>query len=188
MLLKKKSFAFIGSVLCSFGVSASTFEGSLSDESVKVDLSTDQKTYFLDAGGMYHTEDGSYLYLGAHIEDKDTKKDYPLQIGLGARLLAIDAKLGNDDAGMAIGLGGFYRYTFPKANRFSVYASLYYAPKVLSFDNIDKLYQTEVRAEYRTLRNARVFVRYGLTGVDFSKYNQNYEMNKGIGLGVVANF
>ncbi|RDL45826.1 hypothetical protein DN730_01910 [Marinomonas piezotolerans] len=172
----------------SYQASASTFEGSLSNEAIKADISIDQGTYFLDAGGMYHTNDGTYGYVGAHIEDKDTAKDYPLQIGLGARLIAVDTKYDKDGEGLAVGLGGFYRFTFPKANRFSIYGSLYYSPTVLSFRNIENVYQTEVRAEYRTLRNARVFVRYGLTQVDLSSYNQDAEMNKSIGLGVVTYF
>ena len=188
MALKQRTLTLVSGLLLSIGVSASSFEGSLSDESVKADLSISQGTYFFDAGGMYHTDDGTYGYVGAHIEDKDTKKDYPLQIGLGARLMGVDADLGNNDAGMALALGGFYRYTFPKANRFSLHASLYYAPRVLSFENINKLYQAEVRGEYRTLRNARVFVRYGLTSVDFSRLDKQHEMNNGVGIGVAATF
>ncbi|MFD1383969.1 YfaZ family outer membrane protein [Rhodanobacter aciditrophus] len=168
--------------------SANTFEGSLSNEAVKADVSIDRGSYFLDAGGMYHTDDGKYGYIGAHIEDKDTAKDYPLQIGIGARLLAVDTEVGDNDDGVAVGLGGFYRYTFPKANRFSVYGSLYYSPQVLSFQNIENMYQAEIRGEYRTLRNALVFVRYGLTNVDLDDYSSDAEMNKSIGIGVVTYF
>lgn len=174
--------------LMSAASQASTFEGSLSDRSVKVDLSTSQGSYYLDVGGMYHTNDGTLGYVGAHIEDIETSKDYPLQIGLGARLIAVEADLGAKDAGMAIGLGGFYRYKFPKANRFSLYASLYYSPSVLSFNNIENLYQAEVRGEYQTLRNARVFLRYGQTSVDFSHYSDEHDMNKELGIGIVADF
>lgn len=188
MTLKKTTLAILSGLFFSMSASASTFEGSLSDESVKADVSLSQSTYFLDAGGMYHTTDGSYGYLGAHIEDTETKKDYPLQIGLGSRLLFIDGNLGNNDSGLAVALGGFYRYTLPKANRFSLHASFYYAPQVLSFENIDNLYQAEVRGEYRTLRNARVFVRYGATSVNYSKYNDDHKMNNGLGIGISANF
>lgn len=184
----KKILPLALGVVVAAQANADTFEGSLSNEAVKADVSLDQGTYFLDVGGMYHTDDGKYGYVGAHIEDKDTAKDYPLQIGIGARLLAVDTKKGADDDGMAVGLGGFYRFTFPKANRFSVYGSLYYAPEVLSFQNIDNMYQAEIRGEYRTLRNARVFVRYGLTNVDLDGYNSDAEMNKSIGLGVVTYF
>lgn len=184
----KKMLPLALGALISFQASADTIEGSLSDKAVKVDVSLDQGKYFLDAGGMYHSDDGKYGYIGAHIEDQDTAKDYPVQVGLGIRLLAIDTDYNVDNAGMSVALGGFYRFTFPKANRFSIYGSLYYSPQVLSFSNIDHMYQAEVRGEYRTLRNARVFIRYGLTSVDLSSYSSDAEMNKSLGLGVVTYF
>ncbi|WP_191603254.1 YfaZ family outer membrane protein [Marinomonas algicola] len=188
MMFKKWSFSIVTGLCLSVGVSAATFEGSLSDQSIKADLSISKDSYFLDLGGMHDTKDGSYGYIGAHIEDKDISKDYPVQIGLGARLLAVDADLSGNDSGIAVGLGGFYRYTLPKANRFSLYGSFYYAPQILSFDNIDKLYQAEVRGEYRTLRNAKVFIRYGLTSVDYSGFSSNHKMNDSFGLGVSLDF
>jgi hypothetical protein len=186
MQVKKLLAVVIGAGAIS--AQASTFDGSLSNQSVKVDVSIDRKTYFLDTGAMYHTDDGRYGYIGAHIEDTETTKDYPLQIGLAGRLVAVDGEYSDNDEGFAIALGGFYRYTFPKANRFSLYASAYYAPEVLSFTNVDYLYQGEVRGEYRTLRNARVFVRYGQTGVKFTSFEDVAEMNSEVALGVVATF
>lgn len=187
MSMKKLLPVVLGAAV-SMQAAAHSVEGSLSNDSVKVDVSLDQGSYFLDAGGMYHSDDGKYGYIGAHIEDKDLSEDYPLQIGIGARLLAIDTDYDVNESGMAVGLGGFYRYTFPKANRFNIYGSLYYSPNVLSFENIDNMYQAEIRAEYRTLRNALVYVRYGLTNVDLDSYSKDFEMNKGFGLGVVAYF
>ncbi|WCN09379.1 YfaZ family outer membrane protein [Marinomonas mediterranea] len=186
--MRTKFAAIIAAGLFATAANANTFEGSLSNESVKVDVSLSQQTYFLDVGGMYHTDDGSYGYVGAHIEDIETSKDYPLQIGLGVRFIAVDADAGGDDTGVAVGLGGFYRYTFPKANRFSLYGSLYYSPEVLSFENVENLWQGEVRGEYKTLKNARVFLRYGQTSVEFDNRNDAVDMNQGIGLGVVADF
>ncbi|MFT2111460.1 YfaZ family outer membrane protein [Marinomonas sp. 2405UD68-3] len=184
MMFTKWSVSIATGLFLSMGLSAATFEGSLSDQSIKADISISQDSYFLDIGGMHDTEEGSYGYIGAHIEDTDTSEDYPVQIGLGARLLAVDADLNGSDSGIVIGLGGFYRYTLPKANRFSLYGEFYYAPQVLSFENVDDLYQAEVRGEYRTLRNAKVFVRYGLTSIDFSKFDSNHKMNKSFGLGI----
>lgn len=184
----KKFLPIAIAAACSMQAAAHTVEGSLSNEAVKVDVSLDQGAYFFDFGGMYHSDDGKYGYIGAHIEDKDLSEDYPVQIGIGARLMAIDTEYDVDNAGMAVGLGGFYRYTFPKANRFSVYGSLHYAPNVLSFENIDNMYQAEIRGEYRTLRNALVFVRYGLTNVDLERYSKDAELNKSFGLGIVTYF
>lgn len=188
MTMKKLLPIVLGAAISMTAHASDTVEGSLSNDAVKVDMSLDQGKYFFDAGGMYHTDDGKYGYIGAHIEDIDTAKDYPVQIGLGMRLMAIDTEYDVDNAGMAIALGGFYRYTFPKANRFSVLGSLYYSPKVLSFQNIDSMYQAEIRGEYRTLRNARVFLRYGLTSVDLESYRDDVDMNKGVAIGVSATF
>ncbi|MBM6549923.1 YfaZ family outer membrane protein [Marinomonas ostreistagni] len=188
MSIKKLLPVVLGAAVSMQVSAANTIEGSLSNDAVKVDVSSDQGTYFLDAGGMYHSDDGKYGYIGAHIEDKDLSQDYPVQIGIGGRLLAVDADLNGDDTGTAVGLGGFYRYTFPQANRFSVYGSAHYAPNVLSFQNIDNMYQAEIRGEYRTLRNALVFIRYGLTNVDLDSYSRDAEMNKSFGIGISATF
>lgn len=188
MSMKKILPVVLGAALSCSAYAVDTIEGSLNNDAVKVDLSLDQGKYFFDLGGMYHADDGKYGYIGAHIEDIDTAKDYPVQIGLGARLLAIDTEYDVDNAGMAVALGGFYRYTFPKANRFSVLGSLYYAPKVLSFQNIDSVYQAEIRGEYRTLRNARVFLRYGMTHVDLEHYSEDPDMNKSVGIGISTTF
>lgn len=187
MSIKKLVPLILGAVISAQATAETNVEGSLSNDAVKLDVSLNQGRYFFDFGGMYHSDDGKYGYIGAHIEDLDTAKDYPVQIGLGARLLAVDTEYDVDNAGSAIALGGFYRYTFPKANRFSVLGSLYFSPKVLSFQNIDNLYQAEIRGEYRTLRNARVFLRYGLTSVDLERYG-DVDMNKGVAIGVAATF
>lgn len=187
MSIKKLLPLVLGAAVSVQALAETNVEGSLSNDAVKIDVSLDQDRYFFDFGGMYHSDDGKYGYIGAHIEDIDTAKDYPVQIGLGMRLLAVDTEYSVDNAGTAVALGGFYRYTFPKANRFSVLGSLYYAPKVLSFQNIDSLYQAEVRGEYRTLRNARVFLRYGMTTVDLDRYG-DVDMNKGVAIGVATTF
>lgn len=188
MSIKKVLPLVLGAVV-SMQVSAqSTLEGSLSNSAAKVDVSLDQGKYFLDLGAMYHSDDGKYGYIGAHIEDTQRSQDYPVNMGMGARFIAVDTNYEVDDAGMALALGGFYRYTFPKANRFSVVGSLYYAPKVLSFQNIDSLYQAEIRGEYRTMHNAKVFLRYGLTSVNLDNYDENVDMNKSFGIGMLTTF
>lgn len=188
MSMKKLLPLVFGAAVSVQATAETTVDGSLSNDAVKVDVSLDQGRYFFDFGGMYHSDDGKYGYIGAHIEDIDVAKDYPVQVGLGARLLAVDTKeYSVDNAGTAVALGGFYRYTFPNANRFSVLGSLYYSPKVLSFQNIDSLYQAEIRGEYRTLRNARVFLRYGMTSVDLDRYG-DVDMNQGVAIGVSTTF
>lgn len=188
MSMKKLLPIVLGATLSLSAFASDTIEGSLSSDAVKVDASLDQGKFFFDVGGMYHSDDGKYGYIGAHIEDIDTAKDYPVQIGLGLRLMAINTEYAVNNSGMSVALGGYYRYTFPKANRFSVLGSLYYSPQVLSFQNIDSMYQMEVRGEYRTLRNALVFLRYGFTSVDLDGANGDVDMNKGIGIGISTTF
>jgi hypothetical protein len=50
----------------------------------------------------------------------------PLQAGLGLRLVVTQPDSGFADGG-AVALGGFARYTLPKANRFNIGGYLYYA-------------------------------------------------------------
>ena len=78
MSMKKILPVVLGAALSCSAYAVDTIEGSLNNDAVKVDLSLDQGKYFFDLGGMYHADDGKYGYIGAHIENIDTAKDYPV--------------------------------------------------------------------------------------------------------------
>lgn len=175
---------------CIFGssvVGASTADVSLTNDTVKGDVNLDMGSFGVDAGITHDKDEStSTAHLGLSVQDSDTSG--PLQVGIGARLYAIDANLDEeDDLSVALALGGWYRYTIPQANRVSIYGSVYYSPEVLSFTNLDHMYTYEFRAEYMTMRNARAYIRYGRT---VTVYDDGFrkESNKGLSIGATVDF
>lgn len=166
---------------------ASTAGVSLTNETVKGDVNFDMGTFGVDAGVAYDKDESfTATHIGVNVQDADTSG--PLQVGIGARVYGIDADVeNNSDLSMALALGGWYRYTLPQANRISIYGSIYYAPEVLSFTNLDHMYTYEFRAEYMTMRNARAYISYGKT-VAVYENNSRVEANKGFAIGAMVDF
>ena len=79
--------------------------------------------------------------------------------GIGARGYYIDAKL-RDAKGTALALGGFLNYEIPTVPNLSVRADAYYAPDVLSFDEIQRYSDLSARVQYRIIEQAWVYLGY----------------------------
>ncbi|MCB5160323.1 YfaZ family outer membrane protein [Marinomonas algarum] len=177
-----KALLMAAGILGSSVVAASSAGVSLTNETVKGDLNVNMGSFGLNVGLSRDDDtDSTTGYVGATIEDSDTSG--PLQAGLGIRLNAIDNNRPNDnDLSLAVSLGGWYRYTLQKANRVSIYGSLYYAPEVLSFNDLDHTYNYEFRLEYMTMRNARAYVSYGETVTIYNDGSRK-EINDGVAFG-----
>ena len=186
MNLTHKAILLTAGILGSSIVNASSAGVSLTNNTVKGDLNLNMGTFGVEAGGTYDKDEStSTVYGGLSVEDSDPSG--PLQVSIGARLYAIDADLDvEDDLSFAIALGGWYRYTIPEANRLSVFGSLYYAPEVLSFSDLDHMYTYELRLEYMTMRNARAFISYGNTVLVYDEARK--EVNKGVAIGATVDF
>ncbi|TYL47865.1 YfaZ family outer membrane protein [Marinomonas sp. IMCC 4694] len=168
-------------------VHASNAGVSLTNDTVKGNINLNMGSFGINAG-FTRDDDASTstAHVGVTVEDADTSG--PLQVGIGVRLYAIDADLENqDDLAFAVGLGGWYRYTIPEANRVSIFGSLYYSPEVLSFSNLDHMYTYDIRLEYMTMRNARAYVSYGRTVTVYDD-NSRREIDKGISIGANVEF
>ncbi|PYF84855.1 MULTISPECIES: YfaZ family outer membrane protein [Marinomonas] len=183
-----KTLLVTAAILGTSAVNAASTAGvSLTNETVKGDVNFDMGTFGVDAGIAYDKDENfTTTHLGVNVQDADTSG--PLQVGIGARVYGIDADLKDDsDVSMALALGGWYRYTLPEANRISIYGSLYYAPEVLSFTNLDHMYTYELRAEYMTMRNARAYISYGNTVAVYDN-DSRIEANKGFAIGAMVDF
>ena len=188
MNLTHKTLLLTAGILGSSLVNASTASVGLTNDTVKGDINLNMGTFGIDAGMSYDKDESlSTAHIGLNVEDSEGAGG-PLEVGIGTRLYAIDAdRKQEDDLSLALALGGWYRYTLPEANRISIYGSLYYAPEVLSFTNLDHMYTYEFRAEYMTMRNARVYLSYGKTTAIYDD-NSRIEANKGLSIGASVDF
>ncbi|MEL0613726.1 YfaZ family outer membrane protein [Marinomonas arenicola] len=188
MNLTNKALLLTAGILSSSMVLASNAGVSLTNDLAKADVSLDMGPFALTAGGTHDSDDDtSSAYVGLNIQDTDTSG--PLQIGLGVRVYALDNNLNgrNDDVAVAAALGGWYRYTFPMANRLSIYGSAYYSPEVLSVSRLDHMYTYDVRGEYMTTQNTRVYIGYGST-VSVYTNDERRETSDGLSVGASVAF
>jgi hypothetical protein len=188
MNLTQKALLLTASILGSSIVNASSAGVSLTNDTVKGDINLNMGTFGVDAGMSYDKDESlSTAHIGLNVEDSEGARG-PLQISIGARLYAIDAdRKQDDDVSLAVALGGWYRYTIPEANRISIFGSLYYAPEVLSFTDLDHFYTYELRTEYMTMRNARIYLSYGNTMVIYDDKSRK-EANSGFSVGATVDF
>jgi hypothetical protein len=189
MNLTYKSLLLTAGILGASFVHASSAGVSLTNETVKGDINLDMGSFGLNAGVTNDVEENSSTaHVGLTVQDSEGG-DGPLEVGIGIRLNVIDADLDNDDdeLSVALGLGGWYRYTLQQANRLSIYGSLYYSPEVLSFSNLDHTYTYDFRLEYMTMRNARAYISYANTVVVYDD-DRRAEFNKGFSVGATVDF
>lgn len=170
--------------LLSVGANASSVSGTLSDDTAKFNASLSIEPVEVEVGGLYLSDGGKSGYIGAMVVDKAD----PIEVGVGARIRAVEGDLGSHDSGYAMGLGGYYRYTIPQANRVSLYASGYYYPSLFAYGDIKRQHEADLRAEYYATRNARIYLSYSVVKTEFNDYNDTYKLDEGVHVGVAAYF
>lgn len=80
-----------------------------------------------------------------------------LEMGVGTKLYG--GRVDHEDV-LGVGLGGLLRYAPPAMNGFVFSGTLYYAPKVLSFLDSERLLESGLRLGYQIIPNAAVYVGY----------------------------
>lgn len=132
---------------------------NINDKAVRVTVEFDLSNNLLvDASLLHHEDKGDVAGAGLHLTGAATGGPNPLRAGLGGRLMAVDAKVGGEDDGVALPIGGFVNYTIPGYDRFVIGGSLYYAPDVLSFGDMTKYFEYNAWAGYSVLRQGQIYL------------------------------
>lgn len=157
-------------------VSSATFAAdadiSLTNDSAKGQINffetTSDKQF--GAGYTYHEGKLHIANLDFHAQGRTALGNLPTTAGLGFRALAWDARgdsnRGGGGDGGAVGLGGFATVNIPDAPGLSFTGGLHFAPSILSFGDSEDMTSLELRANYRIIRNAEVFVGYRYLDTD----------------------
>lgn len=109
---------------------------------------------------LHHTNKVDIGAAGLDLVGNASPVGSPLLFGVGAKLFYIDPKGVTGSSGSALGVGAHVRYTWPTYNRFILGGQLYYAPNIVSFQNVSHFMLVSVDAGYEVLRNADVYVGY----------------------------
>ena len=108
---------------------------------------------------LHHTNKVDVGAAGVDLVGNASPVGSPLLFGVGAKLFYINPK-GGQGSGSALGVGAHVRYTWPTYNRFALGGQLWYAPNIVSFQNVSHFMLVSVDAGYEVLRNADVYVGY----------------------------
>jgi YfaZ precursor len=166
--MKASRIPLILLALTSSSVFAADADISLTNESAKGQINFFQTNSDMQLGAGYTYHEGS-RHIGNidfHAQGRTAVGNLPTTAGLGLRALAWE-----DDRldGGAVGLGGFATLNIPEAPGLSFTGALHYAPSILSFGDSDDLTSLELRANYRVIRNAELFVGYRYLSTDFER-------------------
>lgn len=188
MNLARKTIVLTAGIMGSTLVAASTASVNMTNDKIQANVNLNMGSFGVNGGiTQDNKRDVTSGHIGVNIQDRDTSG--PLEIGIGVRLNVANADFDDEDKlTVALGLGGWYRYTLQDANRLSIYGSGYYSPEILSFSsNLERSYTYDLRFEYMTMRNARAYLRYG-NNVIVYKDGTRREFNKGFSVGATVDF
>jgi hypothetical protein len=149
----------IAGLLASGAAVATELDLSVNADAVKLGAEFDV-TNNLRLGGnwLYHQDKGHVLTGDAHVTGNAAPSLQTLRAGLGLQLAYVDSDESTKEDGFGIPLGGFVRYTLPQYDRISFGGSLYYAPGVLSFGDLDSYLSWDAWAGYDVIRDATVYI------------------------------
>lgn len=152
---------FLALASAAFAVRGANIDFNLASNAAAVDFTTNLTETGLegDLGYMHHSNRADVAQAGLDLSGNASPVGSPMIFGVGAKAFFISPKSVNEN-GIAIGVGGHFRYTWPTYNRFAIGGELYFAPNIVSFRNTDRYLQASARAAYQVLRNADVYVGY----------------------------
>lgn len=161
---------------------ADSFSADINDDAVKFQYNATNTGSNLDfnASILHHDDDGEIYSAGAQVEGRSLQQSN-ISGSLGGKVYYID--LEGDADGVAVGLGGFVNIGIPQIEGLNIQAELYYAPSVLSFNDIEHHVDFSTKAKYRILENGSVYLGYRRANVDIKDYGDG-DLDKGFHIGI----
>lgn len=140
-----------------------TLDLNLNNDVVALDYTTQIEKSELNVGaGLLHHQDNGDVYYGSFFVADNVNKQSGILAGIGGRAYYVDADR-SDESGTAIGLGGFLNWEIPTVTNLSLRSDFYYAPDVLSFDEIEGYTDFNARVQYRIIEQAWIYLGYRYT-------------------------
>lgn len=152
-----------------FSAQAANLDFNLGSNAAAVDYTASLTDSGLEGDLLYlhHTNKVDIGAAGVDLVGNASPVGSPLIFGMGGKLFYLNPKNG-EGSGSALGVGAHFRYTWPTYNRFILSGELYYAPNIVSFQNVDHFMLVGVSAGYEVLRNADVYVGYRHVSASFN--------------------
>jgi len=184
----KSAVTFAAALTASFTTAsalASDLELQLSNRSVYASASSPESTPMqFSAGYLYHEESRNVLNLDAHAQNLSSVQGNDTHIGIGVRGIGYHEH--NID-GLGVSLGGFGEIKLSQVPGLSMGTSLHYAPKILTFSDVEDFLWIEAYSAYAVIPNADVQLGYRYIKADIEDGDSNKVESSGF-LGIKFKF
>ncbi|HVK99805.1 MAG TPA: YfaZ family outer membrane protein [Dongiaceae bacterium] len=154
--------ALLGLAFCTLaGVAqAHTVDLGINNDAVSLEYNNQipKSELNLGVGGLHSKENGDAYYASLFVAD-NVNKESGLLAGLGTRFYYLDADEGSTE-GTGLALGGFLNWDVPSVPNLSLRGDFYYAPDVLTFDDVENFGDVSARVQYRVIEQAWLYVGY----------------------------
>lgn len=164
---------------------AATIDLNINNETVRAeyDAPLPQNRLNMAVGALYHEERNSDTlvgHLGLHTQE-DTAR---YSVGVGGRLYGVTGS--GDIDGLAVGVGAQGSVSFSQLQQLRFGGHLYFAPRVISFGDLEGMTDLSLRAYYQALKDVDVYVGWRKIEVDAGGGSDDLESS--LNFGFVMNF
>jgi hypothetical protein len=135
---------------------------------------------------LYSDDEGTRL-ASAGIDFIGTPGNFPgLSTGLGVK--TYHGQADSDIEFTNIGIGLRVGYTSPQLRGLGADASIYYAPRIFSFRDAERMLDSQIRLTYPIIPKAKVFIGYQHIKLDLDNGANDETIDKSLRVGFVATF
>ena len=164
---------------------AATIDLNINDETIRAeyDAPLPQNRLNMAVGALYHEEnhfDAVVGHLGLHTQENTAT----YSAGVGGRLYGVTSS--NDIDGVSIGLGGQGSVSFRQLRDVRFGGHVYFAPKVVSFGDLDGMMDLSLRAYYAALKDVDIYLGWRKLEVDVGPHSDDLE--SGLNVGFIMKF
>jgi hypothetical protein len=179
----QKTISLLGLCLAATAVQAADLSIALSDKMVSLDYvgPTQNGSLQMNMGGLHHSDNGDMASLGVQVSQSVNPQ---VQASVGFKGVG----LFNDRKNSAvIALGGSVNAALPMVPKLYLGAHAWFAPSVVSFNQVKNFRDVGAQLSYRLLDNAALFVGYRHVQVNYDN-SVNLKLFKGAQAGLQLTF
>jgi hypothetical protein len=179
----QKILSLLGFCLVASAVQASDLSIALSNKTVSLDYvgATQNGTLQTNMGGFHHSNNGDMASLGVHVS-QSLNPQAQASVGFKGVGLFNDQK-----NSAAIALGGSFKVALPMAQNLYFGAHAWYAPSVVSSNQVKNFRDVGTQLGYQLLDNAALFVDYRFIQVNYDS-QVNMKLFEGSQAGIQLTF
>ncbi len=168
-MIRRSALCCLMILLGATAARANSLEINLNEDAARIgygwSLFDDQMS--LDLGWLRQQDDGDVGHVGFHrVGETAVAGNHSIRAGLGGRVVHVDA---NPVDGYVLGLGGFVRMQMPFHERLGLGAHVYFGPEVLSGGDLEKYREVGLRAAYKILEGADIYLGYRYIKASFEQ-------------------